>query len=201
MRKIVFDIETRNIFQDVGSQNAVDLDISLVGLYDYETNKYDTFLQEDFEKLWPILERTEQLITFNGDHFDIPLLNKYYKKYQEKTQKVDARGDLTKFRSLDILKEVRNAYGRRMKLDQIAEGTFGIHKSGNGLEAVAWWRSGEIDKIRKYCLDDVKITKDVYEFALKNKKLMFKEGPFLKEIKLDVKHWEPVEEIRTQSLF
>jgi DEAD/DEAH box helicase domain-containing protein len=88
-----------------------------------------------------------------------------------------------------------------MKLDQIAEGTFGIHKSGNGLEAVAWWRSGEVDKIRKYCLDDVKITKDVYEYALKNKKLIFKEGPFTKEIKLETKHWEPVEEIKTQSLF
>ena len=88
-----------------------------------------------------------------------------------------------------------------MKLDQIAEGTFGINKSGDGLQAVTWWRQGEIEKIRKYCLDDVKITKDVYEFAMKNKKLMFKEGPFVKEIKLDTKHWEPLAEIKTQSLF
>ena len=189
MRKIVFDIETRNIFQDVGSTNPADLDISLVGLYEYETNEYLSFLQEDLPKLWPIIERAETLITFNGDHFDIPLLNKYYS------------GDLTKFRSLDILKEIRQAYGRRMKLDQIAEGTLGINKSGNGLEAIVWWKNGEIDKIREYCLKDVKITKDLYEFALKNNKLMFKEGPFVKEIKLDTKHWEPQDEIKTQSLF
>ena len=193
MKKVVFDIETRNIFQDVGSSDPIDLDIALVGLYDYQTNKYDSFLQEDLPRLWAILEKTDMLITYNGDHFDIPLLNKYYKK--------DNRGDLTKIRSLDLLKEIKNSYGRRMKLDQIAEGTFGINKSGNGLEAVAWWRSGEIEKIRKYCLDDVKITKDVYEFALKNKKLMFKEGPFIKEIKLDTKHWEPLEEVKTMSLF
>ncbi len=88
-----------------------------------------------------------------------------------------------------------------MKLDQIAQGTFNIDKSGNGLEAIVWWRQGDIDSLRKYCLDDVKITKDVYEYAMKNKKLFFKEGPFNKEIKLDTKHWEQVAEARTQSLF
>lgn len=189
MRKIVFDIETKNIFQDVGSNNPVDLDISLVGVYDYETGKYSSFLQEEFPLMWPIFEKADTLITFNGDHFDIPLLNKYY------------QGDLTKFRSLDVLKEIRQAYGRRMKLDQIAEGTLGINKIGNGLEAIVWWREGQIDKIREYCLKDVEITKNVYEYALKNNRLMFKEGPFIKEIKLDTKHWEPVEEVKTQSLF
>ena len=88
-----------------------------------------------------------------------------------------------------------------MKLDQIAQGTFGVNKIGDGLEAVAWWRNGEIEKIRQYCLDDVRLTKDVYEYALKNKKLIFKEGPFTKEIKLDVKHWEPILEIKNQTLF
>ncbi len=193
MKKLVFDIETKNIFTDVGSNDPVDLDISLVGIYDYETGKYESFIEEEFDKMWPYFKKAEMLVTFNGDHFDIPLLNKYYKKA--------GLGDLTQTLSLDLLKEIRQAYGRRMKLDQIAQGTFGIQKSGNGLEAVAWWRSGEIEKIRKYCLDDVKITKDVFEFAMKNKKLMFKEGPFTKEIKLDTKHWEPIPEIKTQSLF
>lgn len=193
MRKIVFDIETKNIFQDVGSSNPVDLDISLVGIYDYETGIYDSFLQEDFPRLWPILDQTEVLITYNGDHFDIPLLNKYY-------QPATGR-DLTKIQSLDILKEIRQSYGRRMKLDQIAQGTLGTQKSGNGLEAIVWWREGKIENIRKYCLDDVKITKDIYEYALKNKKLFFKEGPFTKEIKLDTKHWETETPVSTQSMF
>lgn len=193
MHKIVFDIETRNVFQDVGSSDPVHLDISVVCTYDYETNSYDSFLQEDFNRLWEVLEKADMFITYNGDHFDIPLLNKYYKKA--------GRGDLTRIRSLDILKEIKNSYGRRMKLDQVAEGTLGINKSGSGLDAIVWWRNGEIEKIKKYCTDDVRITKDVYEYALKNKKLIFKEGPFTKEIKLDTKHWEPVSEIKTQSLF
>jgi len=193
MKKIVFDIETKNIFQDVGSRNPADLDISIVGIYDYETDKYHTFLQEEFDKMWGLIKKADLLITFNGEYFDIPLLNKYYKKV--------GLGDLKDIRSLDIFKEIKNSSGRWLKLDKIAQGTFGINKSGDGLEAVVWWRTGEIEKIRKYCLEDVKITKDVYEFALKHKKLIFKEGPFTKEIKLDTKHWEPVSEIKTQSLF
>jgi len=193
MKKVVLDIETRNIFQDVGSRNPVDLDISLVGLYDYETNSYHSFLQEEFENMWEILEKTDLIVTYNGDHFDIPILNKYYKR--------DGRGDLTTIRSLDVMKEVKNSSGRWPKLDQIAEGTLKVNKTGTGLEALNWWKAGEIEKIREYCLNDVRITKDVYEYALKNKKLLFKEGPFIREIKLDTKHWDWVPEVKTASLF
>lgn len=182
MKKVVFDIETSNIFQEVGSNNPADLSISVVGLYEYETDSYQTFLQEDFPKLWPILENADMLITFNGDHFDIPLLDKYYS------------GSLFKIKSLDILKEMQKSAGRRMKLDQIAEGTLGVNKSGHGLDAIKWWREGEIDKVKKYCLDDVRITKDVYEYALKNGKLIFKEGPNLNTVKLDTTDWETLPE-------
>src|SRR3989344_7942627 len=193
MRKIVFDIETRNIFQDVGSRDPVDLDISVVGIYDYETDKYHSFIQEEFGKMWELIKKADLLITFNGDYFDIPLLNKYYQKA--------GLGDLKTIRSLDVFREVKNSSGRWLKLDKIAEGTFGINKTGDGFDAVVWWRKGEADKIREYCLADVKITKEVYEFALKHKKLIFKEGPFTKEVKLDTKHWEPMLEVKTQSLF
>lgn len=178
MRKIFFDIETRNIFSDVGSADPAMLDISLVGVYDSETNTYSSYLLEDLSKLWPILERADMLIGFNSDHFDIPVLNKYYP------------GDLTKIKSLDILREIKDSCGRRMKLDQLAEGTLGKKKSGHGLDAIKWWKSGEIDKIRQYCLDDVKITKELYDYAIAKQKLIFKEGSDLKEIKLDTRHWE-----------
>jgi DEAD/DEAH box helicase domain-containing protein len=34
--------------------------------------------------------------------------------------------------------------------------------------AVEYWRKGEIDKLREYCLQDVRVTRDVYDFALQN---------------------------------
>jgi DEAD/DEAH box helicase domain-containing protein len=178
MRRIVFDIETRNIFQDVGSNDPTKLDISVVGIYDSETDSYATYLQEELNQLWPVIERADILIGFYSEHFDLPLLNKYYP------------GDLGTIPHIDILKEIRKQYGRGMKLDQLAEGTLGIRKSGHGLDAIKWWRKGEVDKIRAYCADDVKITKELYDYALANGKLMFKEGPQVKEIPLDTSAWE-----------
>ncbi|MDB5194000.1 MAG: box helicase protein box helicase protein [Parcubacteria group bacterium] len=189
MRKIVFDIETRNVFADVGKNDPALLDIALVAVHDSETDAYTTYLQEELGQLWPLIEQADMLIGFNSDHFDIPLLNKYYP------------GDLTKIKSLDILKEIRESYGRRMKLDQLAEGTLGKKKSGNGLDSIAWWKAGDIERIRTYCIDDVKITKEVYDYARANGKLLFKEGNMLNEVKLDTSKWEdPIENKLTYTL-
>lgn len=184
MRKIFLDIETRNTFQEVGKAEPEMLDISVVCIYDSETGEYSSFLQEDLPKLWPIIEKAEMIVTFNGDHFDIPLLNKYY------------NGDLTKIKSLDILKEIKNSLGHRVGLGLVAQATLGTAKSGHGLEAIEWWKKGEIDKIIKYCIDDVKITKDIYEYALKYKKLKFKDGLEIKDIPLNTTDWEKKSEVK-----
>ncbi|OHB11540.1 MAG: hypothetical protein A3G05_02475 [Candidatus Zambryskibacteria bacterium RIFCSPLOWO2_12_FULL_45_14] len=178
MRKIVFDIETKNFFHDIGSNDPSKLDIALVAIYDSETDSYSSYLEDELGKLWPILERADMLIGFTSEHFDLPLLNKYYP------------GDLTKIKHLDILKEIKNTYGRRMKLDQLAEGTLGKNKSGHGSEVLDWWKTGEIEKIRAYCIDDVRLTKELYDYARANNKLIFKEGKDLHEIKLDTAEWE-----------
>lgn len=178
MRKIVLDIETKNFFPDVGKNDPALLDIALVAIHDSETDSYSSYLEEELAKLWPILERADMLIGFTSDHFDIPLLNKYYP------------GDLTKIKSLDILKEIKNSYGRRMRLEQLAEGTLGKHKTGWGADATNWWKSGDVEKVRAYCIDDVKLTKELYDYARAYNKLIFKEGGKLNEIKLDTSDWE-----------
>jgi DEAD/DEAH box helicase domain-containing protein len=182
MRKITFDIETSNTFQEAGSADPAALNLSVICVHDSETDEYSTYLQEELSKLWPLIEKADMLIGYNSDHFDIPLLNKYYS------------GDLTQIKSLDILKEIKNSLGRRIKLDSVAEGTLGKKKIGHGLEAITWWRDGEIEKVKKYCQEDVKITKEVYEYALKNGALKYKDLSENKEIKLDTSEWEKEEE-------
>ncbi len=182
MRKIVFDLETKNLFMDVGKNDPTLLDMSMVGVWDSETNKYTAYMEDELSKLWPVLEKADVLIGYNSDHFDIPLLNKYYP------------GDLSKIKSVDILKEIKNSIGRRLKLDHIAEGTLGINKSGHGLQAITWWKQGEIEKIKAYCLDDVKITKKIYDYAMKNAKLYYKDGGKKIAIPLDTSKWEIIEE-------
>lgn len=181
MRKITFDIETKNFFHDVGSNDPTALDISVVCIHDSLDDSYKSFLEKDFPKLWPILEKADTLITWNGNHFDIPLLNKYY------------NGDLTKIRSIDLMAEVRDVIGRRLKLDTVAEATLGKKKIANGFEAVDWWNKGEIDKLIKYCIEDVKITKEIYDYAVKNNKLLYKDlgvGGTVREIKMKTDDWE-----------
>lgn len=182
MRKIFFDIETRNIFDDVGKADPTLLDIALVGVYDSETESYSSYLQEDLPKLWPLIEKADMLVTFNGDHFDIPLLNKYY------------AGDLTQIKSLDLLVEVKKSLGRRIGLGVLAEATLKHGKSANGLEAVKWWKEGKIDLIREYCLQDVKVTKEIFDYARNHGKLKYKEGNEVKEVLLDTTKWETKED-------
>jgi len=178
MRKIVFDIETKNFFPDVGKNDPALLDLALIAIYDSETDEYTSYLEDELNKLWPILERADMIVGFNSEHFDMPLLNKYYP------------GDLSKIKHVDILKEIRSAYGRRMKLDQLADGTLGKHKSGHGADGLIWWKQGLVEKVRQYCIDDVRLTKELYDYALAHNKLIFKEDGQLKEIKLDTSNWE-----------
>jgi len=182
MRKIVFDIETKNIFADVGRSDPTLLDISVVGVYDSLSDTYSSYFEEELPKLWPIIETASLLIGYNSDHFDIPLLNKYYP------------GDLTSIKSLDLLKEIRKATGRRLRLDAVALGTLGKGKSGKGLEAVEWWKNGEVEKVKKYCIDDVRITKEIYDHALKHNTLKYKDVGEIREIKLDTSLWEERED-------
>ncbi len=178
MRKIVFDIETSNQFSDVGSANPAALDISVVCIYDSESDAYLSFEQEQFSELWKYIESADMLIGFNSDHFDIPLLNKYYP------------GDLSHIKSLDLLKEVYESLGRRIKLDTIAEATLGKKKSGHGLQAIQWWRNGEKQKVIDYCIQDVKVTKEIYDYARAHNNVKYKDLGKIKEIPLDTAKWE-----------
>ena len=63
---------------------------------------------------------------------------------------------------------IKESFGRRAKLDDIAAATLGKKKISHGLQAVTWWEEGKIDKIIKYCEEDVRITKELFDFALKN---------------------------------
>ncbi len=154
-KEIVLDIETQNTFQDVGGYFHDKLNISVVGVYYYETNSYECFEEHELGRLWGKLEHADRIIGYNTKAFDLPIMNRYYS------------GDLLKFSNLDILEEIQKALGFRLKLDDVAAATIGTHKSANGLQAVEWWKQGELQKIKDYCLQDVKVTKEVYEYGLK----------------------------------
>lgn len=177
MRIVTFDIETANWFGEGGITDQSQLEIAVVGVHDSETDAYECYTAPELPKLWGTLERTDILVGYNSDHFDVPLLNKYYP------------GDLTRIKSLDLMNEVYNALGRRLRLDAIAEGTLGMKKSGDGGQSLRWWKAGEVEKVRSYCLKDVEITRKIFDFALKNGGIKYKELGKVREVKLDTSSW------------
>lgn len=160
-RELVFDIETQNSFDDVGAGNTRALRVSLVGVYTYEDDQFRAFREEQLSEMWPLFEHAERLIGYNSKYFDVPVLQNYY------------TGDLSKIPHLDLLEEIKRSAGFRLKLDDIARATLNTQKSGHGLQAIEWFKEGAWDKIEKYCLDDVRITRDVYEYGKLHKQIFF----------------------------
>jgi len=156
-KEIVFDIETIGDITDLST-----MEITVVSIYEYEHDTYSSFERSELGKLWPILEKSTRLIGYNSEHFDLPILNRYYP------------GDLTVFPHLDLLKAIKDSLGRRLRLNDVAEATLDITKSADGLQAMKWWKEGKVDEIKKYCEQDVKVTKEVYEFGKNNKQLFYK---------------------------
>ena len=94
--EIVFDIETIGDITDLTT-----MEVTVVSIYEYEHDRYSSFERGELGKLWPILEKATRLIGYNSEHFDIPILDRYYP------------GDLTSFPSLDLLKVIKESMGRR----------------------------------------------------------------------------------------
>ncbi len=162
---------------DIGSSDPADLQIAIVCTHDSETGLYQSFLESELPDLWRILERTDMLVGYNSDHFDIPLLNKYYP------------GDLTRIKSLDLMKKVSDVLGRRLKLDSLAEATLGEKKIASGSQSLQWWRAGEVEKVRAYCLKDVEITRKLFDYALEKGAIRYRDMGQSREVKLDTRSW------------
>lgn len=177
MRAITFDIESISDSMVRGHVDVNEQELTVVAIHDSETGEYTGYFKEDLPKLWPILERADMLIGFNSDSFDIPLLNRYYP------------GDLSHLRSLDLLTEVQKVLGRRIRLQSLAEATLKKGKSGDGLKAGEWWKEGKKEKVRDYCIEDVRLTRELFDYAVTNGVLKYKDLRTIRDIKLDTSLW------------
>ncbi len=162
--KLVLDIETQNSFKEIGGRANMRLfKISLVGVYWYAEDKYYAFMEDEMDKLADLLKKSELVIGFNLWGFDYPVLENYIKDV-----------NFSSLKTLDILDDVNKYLGYRIKLESLAQGSLGAGKSGTGLDAIEQWRQGKIEELKEYCLKDVEVTKDVYEYGIKNKFIKFR---------------------------
>jgi len=191
LKKIVLDLETQKSFEEVGGRGKNHLlKISVCGIYDYESDKYLIFEENEIAKLGPMLQTADQIIGFNIKDFDFEVLKPYL------------NFDIFQIPYFDILEEVEKNLGHRIKLDSIAQATLGSGKTGSGKEALLYFKNGRFDLLKKYCLDDVKITKQVYEYGLRNQKILYKDFFKTKEIPVKIVQPQPrVGVLHQPSLF
>jgi DEAD/DEAH box helicase domain-containing protein len=152
----VLDIETQRLVQEVGGWDHIDkLGISVACAYDSKTDAFLSYRESEIPKLIELCE--ERLVVgYNIRGFDLPVMV----PYGLKIQKVDA---------FDIMYDLQTLTRQQfLKLEAVARGTLGAGKSADGLLAVEWWKQGEIQKIIDYCMQDVKVTRDVFQFGRQN---------------------------------
>lgn len=171
MRDIVyFDLETQRSFGDVGgAANKDKMGISVGVAYSTRTGEYHIFGEDQADALVDMLVRADLVVGFNHVDFDYPVLQGY--------TILDLPSQTV---NLDMLTEVNDILGHRLKLDSIAGATLGTGKSADGLDALRWWQEHKktgnnepLMKIAEYCCYDVKVTKEVHEFGVKNGHLKY----------------------------
>jgi len=164
--KAILDIETKNSFKDVGSRNNLTLlKVSVAVVYWKPEDKYYFFSEEDMEKLENLLSQAEYIIGFNTISFDLPVLQQYMKNL-----------NLLNKKQIDMMVKLEEVLGYKVSLQAVAKATLGTGKISTGLEAIKMWNEKKIEDLKEYCKEDVKLTKDIYEYGLKNKFIKFNAG-------------------------
>ncbi|MCI0530029.1 MAG: ribonuclease H-like domain-containing protein [Nitrospira sp.] len=163
---IVLDLETQKSFDEVGGRDHLHkLLVSVVGLYSYEKDQFITYTEPELFHLFPVLEEARLIIGFNIKRFDFKVLEPYHHR------------PLTQLPTLDILEEVVKILGHRLRLETLAQATLGRGKIGTGLDAIRYFQQGQLDKLKAYCLEDVKVTRDLYEYGKLHRKLLYYDRP------------------------
>ena len=158
MNILVFDIETQNLFEDVGGRSNIGaLRVSCAVTWSSVRNDFKVYWENDVPALIAELKTAGRVVGFNLKGFDYEVLRPYAP--QERLQFLP---------TLDIMAELFRSLSFRVSLDSVARATLGDSKMADGIQAVKWWREGRLDLLAEYCKADVDVTRRIYEFGCEN---------------------------------
>jgi DEAD/DEAH box helicase domain-containing protein len=151
---VFFDLETKYLADEVGGwDNIPKMGLAVAVTYSTADAAYRHFTEEQAADLVTELQRADLVVGFNVLRFDYAVLQPY----------TDI--PLRALPTVDMLQDIYQRLGFRVSLDAVASATLSITKSADGVQAVKWYRRGEIDRVLAYCERDVQVTRDVYEFG------------------------------------
>jgi hypothetical protein len=99
------------------------------------------------------------------NRYDIPVLNNYFQRLKNGPK-------LWAMERVDLLEEIEMATGSRVSLDRLAGANLGLSKTHHSSEAGVLYREGKMEELKEYCVNDVKLTKELYDLYRKQNFLM-----------------------------
>lgn len=165
---LVLDLEIKNQVQDTpGGWDATDkLGVAVACVYSFSSRGYTVYFERDVPTLKARVLNASRVTTWNGWRFDLPVL--FGLPAREHVEELEQSSD-------DILRRAWRAAGlnpdlftpshKGFGLGQIARATIGQDKIGNGADAPLWFREGRLGMVVTYCLDDVRLTKELCDFV------------------------------------
>jgi DEAD/DEAH box helicase domain-containing protein len=166
MLQLILDVETKKTFEEAGGFFPDRLGISFVGVCVREgysgKGEMRSYFEKDLPDLFQLLEKADVVVGFNIDDFDMQTFLPYYK------------GDITAIPTLDVMGRIKKSIGHRIGLDAVAKETLGVGKTGDGLDAIKYYQTKNWEALAKYCLQDVAVTRDVYDYGLNKGSVKFR---------------------------
>ena len=164
MKNIVyFDLETQKSADEVGGWDHIrDLKMSVGVTYSTRREGYRIYAEREVDELVRELQRADLVVGFNVLRFDYEVLHGY------------TVFDLGQLPTLDMLVVLHERLKHRLSLDSIANATFGLEKTSEGLQAIQWFKEGRLLEVAEYCCYDVKLTKLVHEHGARHRQLFYK---------------------------
>jgi hypothetical protein len=160
---VYFDLETQRTANDAGGWDKKHEMCMSVGVtYSTKLGEYRIYGEDRVDNLIEQLKRADLVVGFNVINFDYEVLLRY--------TVLDLKSQL---QTLDMMADLEKTLGHRLGLDALAQATLSLGKTGDGLDAIRWWREGKVMEIAEYCCFDVKVTKLVHEYGCQHKELFY----------------------------
>jgi DEAD/DEAH box helicase domain-containing protein len=162
-RIFYLDLETQKSAMEVGGWTNIHLMmVSVAALFDSLGDRFYIFTEDQIHDLIEHLARADLVIGFNLKRFDFKVLEPYTSQ------------DLDKIPAFDILEDIYNRLGFRLSLDHLVKETLNKGKSADGLQALEWFKAGDIEKLTEYCKQDVLLTRDLFLHGLEKGYLVYR---------------------------
>ena len=146
--RVFLDIETRALADEVGGWGELRRGaggISIIVTLEDPDNGMAVWDEYSLPELAEYLVRADEVITWNGFHFDIPVIENMLGRSLALNNHRDLKMEL-----------------KARSLEEAGQRYCGRGKTADGTDAVRFLREGRIAELVNYCRDDVELLRDIY---------------------------------------